>query len=371
MAGLNKIRKKWYSRVSLWDGYRQTHKQIPLYTESKTTAEIRRAIVNRHEKDIKAGIDVSFPWQNEERIVKYIHKTLFEVSNKFICSRKTVGLANSTIKRNNYSLNLFMKIVGKSIPIESINTKQIESFKEYCINKLNHSRVGVNINLKLIKTFLRWCVRNGYKKYLLDIQMIKIPQSLPSYISDLEWSLLIKSSVLGDIDKKTFQFALETGCRLSEPYHGKIDGHWLILPAEYTKSKIEREIFLTDELIAIWYEMQNNLQKWLDRGYKIENYISMISKTFLKACRSVNLKHRFHDLRHTFAVRRYLQTRDIYQVKKELGHSSVTTTEKYAKFSLRRLEQDFPSLVINGQNHTESNTMHTVSMYNNRQLSTD
>ena len=35
----------------------------------------------------------------------------------------------------------------------------------------------------------------------------------------------------------------------------------------------------------------------------------------------------------------------IYLVKQELGHESVTTTEKYAKFSLRRLESDFPSLV--------------------------
>ena len=36
---------------------------------------------------------------------------------------------------------------------------------------------------------------------------------------------------------------------------------------------------------------------------------------------------------------------NIYQVKQEMGHSSVTTTEIYAKFSLRRLEMDFPSLV--------------------------
>ncbi len=28
-----------------------------------------------------------------------------------------------------------------------------------------------------------------------------------------------------------------------------------------------------------------------------------------------------------------------------MGHSSVTTTEIYTKFSLRRLEMDFPSLV--------------------------
>ena len=35
---------------------------------------------------------------------------------------------------------------------------------------------------------------------------------------------------------------------------------------------------------------------------------------------------------------------DIYQVKQEIGHSSVVMTEKYAKFNLRKLRDDFPSL---------------------------
>ena len=33
-----------------------------------------------------------------------------------------------------------------------------------------------------------------------------------------------------------------------------------------------------------------------------------------------------------------------------MGHSSVTTTEIYAKFNLRRLEMDFPSLVLSNNN---------------------
>ena len=90
-------------------------------------------------------------------------------------------------------------------------------------------------------------------------------------------------------------------------------------------------------------------------GYKLDSWIGNLSKTFLKAMREVDgqdTKYHLHCLRHTFAVRRYLQTRDIYLVKQELGHSSVTTTEKYAKFSLRRLECDFPSLM----NNTRINT---------------
>jgi len=40
---------------------------------------------------------------------------------------------------------------------------------------------------------------------------------------------------------------------------------------------------------------------------------------------------------------RYLETRDLYKVCKELNHTSIKTTEKYATFKWRRLEQDFPS----------------------------
>ena len=51
-------------------------------------------------------------------------------------------------------------------------------------------------------------------------------------------------------------------------------------------------------------------------------------------------------LRHTFAVKKYLETRDLYEVCKRLNHNSIKTTqEKYAQFSWSRLEQDFPSLV--------------------------
>ncbi|MDP7043999.1 MAG: hypothetical protein QF807_08315, partial [Candidatus Thalassarchaeaceae archaeon] len=55
-------------------------------------------------------------------------------------------------------------------------------------------------------------------------------------------------------------------------------------------------------------------------------------------------EHKFHNLRDTYAVRRWIETGDIHLVSKEIGHSSVTMTQKYADFNLRRLSVDFPSL---------------------------
>ena len=76
-----------------------------------------------------------------------------------------------------------------------------------------------------------------------------------------------------------------------------------------------------------------------------------------------DLSKHLHSIRHTFAVRRYLQTRDIYLVKQEMGHSSVTTTEIYAKFSLRRLEMDFPSLVKSNNSREIREKVHGIKVH--------
>ena len=71
-----------------------------------------------------------------------------------------------------------------------------------------------------------------------------------------------------------------------------------------------------------------------------------ISKEFRRINRLIGLTNKFHDLRHTFAVRRYLMTRDIYQVMRELGHTKVTTTQMYADFEdTVDIEKEFPSIV--------------------------
>ena len=48
-----------------------------------------------------------------------------------------------------------------------------------------------------------------------------------------------------------------------------------------------------------------------------------------------------HSLRHTFALREYARSGDIYKVKSLLGHSSVTVTEIYTKFPEQYLAQAF------------------------------
>ena len=52
----------------------------------------------------------------------------------------------------------------------------------------------------------------------------------------------------------------------------------------------------------------------------------------------------FHNLRVTFGVITYFQTRDIYKVSQLMKYKDLNITKEYANFSISRIEADFPKL---------------------------
>ena len=343
MASIRLMRGKWYARVRVWDGIRQRETLIPLRTESKVTARERLQKINAYEEDIKNGIDFTFPWFSKKGETTVKHLTVDEAGKQFMNARDGDGLQESTLKRNRYSLKALMKLVGESYPLEQITIDTIERFKaEY---KGVHSKQGININLRLINTFLNWCEAKDYIKKAPKFKPVKFPEPSPSYLTDGEFAVIMKLDELEPFYKQVFIFHRDTGLRLSEPYYGRLDGKWLVIQADATKQQREHEVELSDDLIKIWHIMMFHYDTWVKKGRQPRNFALKISKMFHWACQKAQVQnHRFHDLRHTFAVRMYLLTNDIYRVKQLMGHNSVTTTEKYAKFSRRRLASDFPSL---------------------------
>ena len=348
MACLVTRRGTWYARV-LWyeeDATRQTEKQVPLRTQSKTTARERIAEVNKVEKDIKQGMEFSFPWLSDLTTTKVQRYTIQDAVDKWLSQRNSEGIRESTIKRNGYSMKHLISFLGTSFPLSKISTSMIDSYREYCIhNKMKPD--GININLRAVKTLFNWCHKRDLIKKNIFVDMVSKPKELPLYIPDRLFDELMQLEWLDDNYKTAFSFYRDTGCRRSEPFLGELHGNWLLIGGNETKQRMDKELALS----PLNYERIVKMRAYFE-SYKgtLDSWIGNLSKTFLKAMRKVdgqNTKYHLHCLRHTFAVRRYLQTRDIYRVKQELGHASVVTTEIYAKFSLRRLEIDFSSLVNN------------------------
>ena len=354
MATLRKRGVNWYARIRETDG--KNERSIPLRTKSKVVARERLSEVNKVESDIKIGINFDFPWLSDNTTTKVKRFTLVDAYDRWLGSRESEGIRPSTIKRNKYTMKHFSDVVGKSLPLTSISTSTIDTYRNYCI-QTNMKPNGININLRAVKTFLNWCHKRDLIQKCPYVDMVSKPKEMPLYVPDRIFNKILELDWLKDHYKNAFLFYRNTGLRLSEPYQGELHGNWLLIGGDETKQRMDKELSLSITNLQRLTDMKD----YVDNKYKgtLDSWKGHLSKVFLRAVREIDgekTKFHFHCLRHTFAVRRYLQTRDIYLVKQEMGHSSVTTTEVYAKFSLRRLEMDFPSLV-NSNNSGENRKM--------------
>ena len=352
MAGLRKLKGNYYARV--WiprDSMRPREILVSLRTKMRSQAGKRLREVNKDELEFMerylSGERLRFWWETETQKTEVQRYNLTEAVDNYLRSRETDRLRKSTLVLYKISLSDFQKAVNPSLAVRSIRASHIEKFKLHLQRSV--SVVTTNIRLRAVKTFLRWLEERGKIDSVPPIRQLNTGKPLPIYLSNADFAEVLKGvsqiTFKDNRDKshfqKAFHFYRETGCRLSEPFKAVLQGNWLVIEAETAKTHQTREVFLTPELLSIVNEMRDKFER---KGKK-RDIILRYSKVFKKACRIASVKgKKLHSLRHTFAVRRYLEKRDIYQVAKELGHSSVTTTEIYTQFSFRRLQQDFPDL---------------------------
>lgn len=240
-----------------------------------------------------------------------------------------------------------MNALGSNFPAESLNSSSIAKFIDFHKGKLTDS--GINMHLAHIRSLTNWLYdeKNILPKRI-KVKMIKLDAKEPSYLTEQNIIAIMQLTEISEHCKDAFQFYWETGLRLREPYNGTIkDGNWLII--EKTKNRKGKRIHLQPHQIPVWNAMMDRFNN-SKAIYKSKS--GYYSRQFKKAVRLIGRGElHFHNLRDTFAIIRYIQTRDIYDVSREMHHSSVTVTEKYANFySMEELENDFPSLVVRDSN---------------------
>ena len=131
----------------------------------------------------------------------------------------------------------------------------------------------------------------------------------------------------------------------------RILSEWIDPSVQNELNPEEREIELDNETLQILLEMRERVSQTIgssghgsksaSRKWQIKKYSRMFKKCAIAEGFG---EHKFHNLRDTYATRRWAITGDILLVSKEIGHKSVKMTEKYTKFNLRRLMTDFPSI---------------------------
>ena len=369
MASLRKRGKQNYARVKWNVDGRHKEKLINLNTSCPTEANIRVKIVTLSEVLIKGGKQVSFPWQNDEGKVTIIEYSLKQAQEEWLQSLKINRISEGTIEIYNSAIRNLIQFYGAKKSVSTLKHKHIENLKK----KLAHLSVTtINMRLRAIRTFFNWLKDNDMIKRVPKVKQIKVQASQPQYFTEDEFELVLKTI---ECEHKAqyqefYRFYRATGFRLKEPFNGKLKGNQLYIEAGTTKNSYSRYVRLSDIELQIIMDMRQLVDDKVNSGRCSKEYaIRHLSRVWSIACNKLELdKKKFHCLRHTFAVMEYLRTKDIYKVCKKLGHSSVTTTEIYAKFELDNLAEDFKSLT---QNDNESNiykqydNWNTIQFYQN------
>jgi len=362
MASFRKRRGVWYARVQWYEvgATRQTEKLIALRTSSKVTARERMAEVEKVEEDIKKGMNFSFPWLSDSTKTTIKRFTLQDAVDSWM-SKRVGRLAEKTIELNQDGLNYFLKFIGSIHPLESITTNRVEQFADW-LDEKGLSKTSINIHLRTIKAMFRYYLKVDRLAKIPHIGQLRIPKTEPIYITDNEFQSIMELDWLDDFYKRVFLLYRETGMRLNEPMISVLDGDWVDIP-NTSKGKVGRNIQLDRSMQSIF----NELNEWMSSGYgsRLKTPDDHISKMFKKALRCIGAdesKH-FHSLRHTFAVRRLIQGTSIYELKLLMGHSSVTTTEVYSNMNLKRVSQDFPTIVSRYVNEAKIGESYTKKSY--------
>ena len=215
------------------------------------------------------------------------------------------------------------------IPIHQISTYHFSELKQYLAGHLNPTTT--NIRLRSIKAFLNWAVRSGYLDRLPGaLTTVRVDDPLPKYFTPDELTKIL--GAIHDVKMKaTINLLAETGLRRSEILNCTLENGFLHL--RQTKSRRDRMAPLAAELVADFRLVPTD-------SYKPDS----ISKAFLAAIRRSGIPRKgrsLHCLRHTFALRTYHRTGDIYRVKQLLGHSTIAITEKYLRYPQKYLREVF------------------------------
>ena len=315
MAGMRKLKGKWYVRVFLENG---REKLLPTKTGDRKQAEAFKRRIEEREFLVRASLEESIN-QTATRLVDAIEEYLADCSSR---------LRHETYLNYKLALNNLKSCWG-DIDLRQLTALHFTTLRKYLSSQV--STTSVNIRLRAIRAFLNWAVAIGKVERLPGkLALIKADEELPKFFTPAELHE-IKAQIIDPKMKATIRLLAETGLRRSELAMCSLKDGYLHL--RHTKGR-------RDRLVALPVELLPEFELIEGRPYHPDS----ISRAFRKALKAARVEPRgrsLHSLRHTFALREYYRTGDIYYVKGLLGHAHVTVTERYLKFPREYLEKVF------------------------------
>ena len=286
---------------------------------------------------------------------------LSELVDEFLLYLGAVrGLSENTVLGYKNDLKELQKFLAPTLDIQAI-TKENLLLSIGQLSKEKKAAASVNRFIAAVRTMFSYALKFGYikKNPALELKTVKLPKRVPNFMTQPEVNQLCEQPVNNELlwekrDHALFTMMYSSGCRISEIINLKLDDfmdnyHSAIVTGKGNK---QRKVFFAQEA-------RNALALYLqDRKKVLESHniaeptrqvfinqkghpLSVGGVRFIisKYSGAEGTNHHInpHAFRHTFATTMIGNGADVRLVQEMLGHSSISTTQRYTHITTERL----------------------------------
>ncbi len=270
------------------------------------------------------------------------------------------GLSKNTLIGYKNDLKHLKSILGEEKPISEIEVEDLRN----CISTMSrqkYSTVSINRFIVAVRGMFSYCKKFNYieNNIALELKSLKAPKHLPRFMTQSEIDDLCllpeKKPLLWETrDKAIMEMLYSSGCRVSEPAGLRL----MDFNSERTsaivvgKGKKDRYVFFEEDartaLFAYLLEKKSKFPNVCNEDdilfvnqhgnpLTTEGIRYIISR--YSGVEGSNKHMSPHAFRHTFATVMLTNGADIRMVQEMLGHSSLSTTQRYTHVTTERLKE--------------------------------
>jgi len=266
------------------------------------------------------------------------------------------------LKRRNFSAHTVKNYINMlkhfvlwlDVPIETADRRQVLEYIDHLLDKRLAPKT-INCHLNSIRRFYDYLNDEQGVRILNPVKTgyaLRLPKPLPRYLKDDEVERLF-AAVKGRRDRAMFMLMLRCGLRVEEVVNLMLDAIDLVrrrLIVYNGKGGKDRVVYIsTDACRALESYLKIRSAPRIKKVFLVEKgtYIGKpisvrgVQKRMEYYAKKIGLKISCHQLRHTMACQLLNADADLVTIQDLLGHSCITTTQRYCKVSNLKVQRDY------------------------------
>lgn len=298
--------------------------------------------------------------------------TLKELVDEFLAYIESVRvLSENTVDGYSRDLDKLMTFLTPTLDISTITRESLM----LCIGQLSlqkKSPASINRFIAAVRTLFAYATRAQHIKVnpALDMKTVKMRKQMPHFMTDNEVNTLCDEPLNNELlwktrDRAIFTMLFSSGCRVSEICSLNIDDfqnnyHSAIVTGKGRKQryvyfdKVSREAiseYLIDRAKVINDHNSNTKSFFINQKGEALS-VSGLRYILNRYSGEEGTKHHInpHAFRHTFATHMLGNGADVRMVQEMLGHSSISTTQRYTHITTERLVEIYNKAFPHGRN---------------------